>query len=140
MDSAKRPLAAFSSLLCAALLCASGAAHATPASVGAFMSALRANNSQRALDAFPKKGSVKLFKEKCDYDKAMSRAKYDDLVFELIRWPKDGEKGVLPEVSETKQGRFILYAVRPAGQEGPVCFLRAPKPNVEPLLVECRDK
>jgi len=138
--SRKRPLAVLPILLCAALLSAPRTARAAPVVVETFMSALREGNPTRLMSVWPKKGAVKLFGQKFDYEKAASRAKFEDGVYELVRWPKDGDKGAAPETSETKQGRVVLYSVKPAGQPGPVCFLRSPKPGVDPILVECREK
>ena len=138
--SPKRPLSALSSLACAALLLGSGTARAAPTVVETFMSALGDGSSIRLLSVWPRKGSVKLFGDKYDYEKARSRAKFEDGVFKLLHWPKDGENGVAAEITETKQGRVMLYAVKPAGAVGPVCFLRSPKPGVPAMLVECREK
>jgi hypothetical protein len=138
--SSKRPLLALSLLVCAVVLASPGAARAAPAVVETFKSALQDGSPIRLLSVWPKKGSVKLFGQKFDYEKAGSRAKYDDGVFELMHWPKAGEKGAAAESSETKQGRVMLYTVKPVGAEGPVCFLRSPKPGVDPILVECREK
>jgi hypothetical protein len=138
--SAKRSHLALSTLVCAALLAAPSAVLAAPAVVETFMGALKDGSPIRLLSVWPKKGAVKLFGQKFDYEKAGSRAKYDDGVFELMHWPKAGEKGAAAESSETKQGRVMLYTVKPVGAEGPVCFLRSPKPGVDPFLVECREK
>lgn len=138
--SSKRSLLALSALTCTALLAASGAARAADPVVAKFMSALKDGSPTRLLSVWPKKGAVKLFGQKFDYEKAGSRAKYDDGVFELMHWPRAGEKGAAAESSETKQGRVMLYTVKPVDAEGPVCFLRAPKPGVDPILVECREK
>ena len=135
-----RPHLSLATLVCAALLAASGAAGAAPPVVETFKTALKDGSAIRLLSVWPKKGAVKLFGQKCDYEMAGSRAKFDDGVFELMHWPKDGEKGAAAESSEAKQGRVMLYTVKPAGAEGPVCFLRSPKPGVEPILVECREK
>ena len=135
---AKRPRAGLATVLCSALLAVSSPAHA--GAVETFTSALHDGSPTRMLTVWPKKGAVKLFGQKYDYEKATSRSKFDDGVFELLHWPKEGEKGAAAEVTETKQGRVMLYAVKPVGQPGPVCFLRSPKPGVEPLLIECREK
>ena len=136
----KRPLLALSILVCTALLAAPTAGLAAPAVVETLMGALKDGSPSRLLSVWPKKGAVKLFGEKVDYERAGSRAKFDDGVFELMHWPKAGEKGAAAESSETKQGRVLLYTVKPVGAEGPVCFLRAPKPGIDPILVECREK
>jgi hypothetical protein len=122
------------------LSAAAPAAVAAPAVVETFLSAVRDGKPRQLLSVWPRKGSVKLFGEKFDFEKAASRCKFEDGVYVLTHWPKEGDKSVAPEVTETKQGRVTLYTVKPAGLPGPVCLLRAPKPTVEPLLVECREK
>lgn len=136
----KRPLLSLSTLACAALLVAPSAGRAAPAVVDTLMGALKDGSPVRLLSVWPKKGAVKLFGQKVDYEKAGSRAKFDDGVFELMHWPKAGDKGFAAESSATKQGRVMLYTVKPVGAEGPVCFLRSPKPGIDPILVECREK
>ena len=131
---------ASAALACAALLSAAGAVRAESATAVTFKSAVENGNSIRLMSVWPKKGAVKLFGDKYDYEKARSRAKFEDGVFKLLHWPKDGENGVAAEITETKQGRVMLYAVKPAGAVGPVCFLRSPKPGVPAMLVECREK
>jgi hypothetical protein len=138
--SSSRTRSALRLLACLALCAAAPAAVAAPPVVEAFVSAVRDGKSQQLLSVWPRKGSVKLFGEKFDFEKAASRCKFEDGVYVLTRWPKEGDKSVAPEVSETQQGRATLYTVKPAGLPGPVCFLRAPKPSAEPLLVECREK
>lgn len=138
--SSKRPHFLLATLAAAALLAASSAAQAAPPVVETFKNALKDGSAIRLLSVWPKKGAVKLFGQKVDYEKAGSRAKFDDGVFELMHWPKEGERGTAAESSESKQGRVMLYTVKPVAAEGPVCFLRSPKPGVEPILVECREK
>ena len=122
------------------LLFAAPRAHAgdsaAPATIETFTSALRDGSPTRLLAVWPRKGRVKLFGEKIDHERAASRARFDDGVFELMRWPREGEKGVQPKSVETAEKKATLWTVTPEGKSSPACTLRSKKGGpVE--LVEC---
>ena len=134
------PTAALFVLLLAAAPGVRADASAAPtATVDTFTSALREGNPTRLLAVWPRTGSVKLYGEQVDHEAATSRARYDDGVFELMRWPRDGEKGAQPTSVEAAEKKAKRWTVTPEGKSSPVCTLRSKKGGpVE--LVECVEK
>ena len=115
------------------------AAAGVPVALETFSSALRDGNPTRLISLWPRKGSVMLFGKKFDHERAASKAKFEDGVFELMRWPREGEKGVAPKVVESSVRHSRIFTVTPEGKPGPVCTLHSKKGGpVE--LVECVEK
>ena len=110
-----------------------------PAGVEAFASAVREGSLTRLLSVWPRKGSVKLFGKKVDYELAAAKAKFDDGVFELLRWPRDGEKGAAARSVFSTQKQVRLWTFTPEGKAGPACTLRSKKGSPA-VLVECVEK
>jgi hypothetical protein len=108
-----------------------------PVGVDAFVSAVRDGNSTRLLAVWPSRGAAVIFGRKVDHAGANAKAKFDEGVFELLRWPKDGDKGVLPQISEVPGKKGVRsWVVSPTGKPGPRCTLRSLK-GAPAELVEC---
>ena len=128
MKRARAAVAALAAAVLASPARAADAPVAAPAGVEAFASALRDGNPTRLLSVWPMKGSALLFGKKFDHQQAAFKARFDDGVFELMRWPKDGEKGAVARVTEEAQGKKArLWRFQPEGKDGPVCTLRSAK-------------
>jgi hypothetical protein len=114
-------------------------ASGAPVGVEAFASAVRDGNPTRLLSVWPRKGAARLFGRKVDFDQASATAKFDGGVFELLRWPKEGEKGANPAVTERNGKKGVReWQVSPEGKAVPSCTLRS-RNGGPSELVECVD-
>jgi hypothetical protein len=140
-------LAALSVLLASQLPAAAvtAAPSSTPASgapvgVEAFASAVREGNPTRLLSVWPRKGAARLFGRKVDFDQASATAKFDGGVFDLLRWPREGDQGAKPVVTERSPQKGVReWEVAPEGKPGPSCTLRSRK-GAPGELVECAER